>query len=338
MLAAEEKKVDFKEPRIKSIEREIFNFLAREIGNTLGKVGQDSLNSIEEIRLRAGKPLMIQNASGEWFVDAGGGLARKQGNSFIVRQEEIIKTLELMSENSIYAYQEEIRSGFITLKGGHRVGITGRVVLEGNHIKNIKDVSGLNIRVCREVVGCSARVMKYLVNNKNEVYNALIISPPQCGKTTILRDIARNISDGTEEYGFKGLKVGIVDERSEIAACHRGVAQNRVGTRTDVLDGCPKSVGMILMLRSMSPQVIITDEIGNTGDREAVMQVINAGVKIITTAHGYNISELKTRREVLNLMDEGVFEKYIVLSNARGPGTLEEVVDGRTMKIEYRRE
>lgn len=332
-----EDKNTFKVDITKNLGKEVIQFLSQEIRSVLRKININILRSIEEIRLRANKPLMIQNYYGDWFVEQNGGLTQENSNLYIIRQEEIIKTLELMSENSIYAYQDEIKNGFITLRGGHRIGITGRVVLDGNNIKNIKDISGLNIRLSREVPGCSAKVIKYILNDKNDVFNTLIISPPQCGKTTLLRDIARTISDGMDEFNFKGMKVGIVDERSEIAACYKGVPQNQVGVRTDVLDGCPKCIGMIMMIRSMSPRVIITDEIGNQGDKEAVIKVLNAGTKIITTAHGYNISELKSRQEVISLIEDKVFERYIVLSNSDGPGTIEEIVDGLTMKVMYRR-
>jgi stage III sporulation protein AA len=291
------------------------------------------LEPLEEIRLRAGKPLVLQNWFREWFIGSDGLPSPKPSGSFIVTQQDIRATLELMSENSIYAYQDEIKNGFITIRGGHRVGLAGRAVLDGGSIKNIKDISGLNIRISNQVIGCSSKVLRYLIRNSADIYNTLIISPPQCGKTTILRDIARNISNGVPELGFKGVKVAIVDERSEIAASLKGVPQNDVGLRTDVLDGCPKSIGMKMMIRSMSPKVIITDEIGNDGDREAVHNVLNAGVRIITTAHGYNISELKSRREVLMLMEDKVFERYIVLDDSKGPGTLAEVVDGTEMKV-----
>jgi stage III sporulation protein AA len=318
-------------------EDNIVQFLSQELRSILKKLDQDVLKTVEEIRLRANKPLMIQNYHGDWFVDEFGNLTQVYRNLYMVKQVEILKTLELMSENSVYAFQEEIRNGFLTLKGGHRIGIAGRVVLDGNSIKNIKDISGLNIRLAREVPGCASRLIKYILKGRNDVYNTLIISPPQCGKTTMLRDIAKSISDGMDNLKFSGLKVGIVDERSEIAACYKGVPQNNVGVRTDVLDGCPKSLGMVMMIRSLSPQVIITDEIGSQGDKDAVVKVLNAGVKIITSAHGYNISELKSRQEVLSLLEAKIFERFVVLSNCDGPGTLEEVVDGLTMKVIYRR-
>lgn len=318
---------------IERLETDILKFLAERIRNIIKKIDVQQLRSLEEIRFRANKPLMLQNSRGDWIVGNDGKLTVGNFNSFTVLQDDIIKTVELMSENSIYAYQDEIKNGFITLKGGHRVGLTGRAVLDGGRVKNIKDISGLNIRISREVLGCCNKVLEHIVSKRNEVYNTLIISPPQCGKTTLLRDIARTLSDGVTSLNFKGLKVGIIDERSEIAACYKGVAQNSVGVRTDVLDGCPKAMGMDLLLRSMSPQVIITDEIGNEGDRDAVMRVINAGVKIITTAHGYNVSEMKTRREVISLINEKVFDRFVVLSNTNGPGTIEEVIDGSTMEV-----
>ena len=331
-----EDKIKMRKTDYKSPVNGILPFVSQGIRNTLEKVDKRVLESAEEIRLRAGKPLVIQQYLKEWFVSKRGNLDEFCSEPYIVDQSEISKTIEIMSENSIYAYQDEIKNGFITLKGGHRVGIAGKVVLDGNSIKNIKNISGLNIRISREIPGCSDHVINYILNKKGGIYNTLIISPPQCGKTTILRDLARKISDGICEAGFKGMKVGIVDERSEIAACYKGIPQNNVGIRTDVMDGCPKSLGMSMMIRSMSPQVIITDEIGGQGDKESIMSVINAGVKIIATAHGYNLTELKSRREVIGLMEEKVFERFLVLNNSKGPGTLAEVIDGLTYNVLYK--
>jgi len=317
------------------LKRDILQCISRSIKEIIEKVYPGSLRDLQEIRLRANKPVMLVNSNGDWFISRTGGLSRHPEGSNRIDSEEILKTLELMSDNSIYAFQEDIRNGFITLAGGHRVGIAGKVVLENGIIKNIKDVSALNIRICREVKGCSEKVIKYILNN-DTVYNTMIISPPQCGKTTMLRDIARVISNGIPEYNFRGVKVGIVDERSEIAACYRGVPQNDVGVRTDVMDTCPKKLGMELLLRSMSPQVLITDEIGNQGDADAVAAVLNAGVKIITAAHGYNISELASRYEVIKMIERKTFERYIVLSGKNGPGTVEEIIDGSTMEVRVR--
>ncbi|MCR4434256.1 MAG: stage III sporulation protein AA [Clostridiales bacterium] len=330
-MLAEDKRNGAPKPA-RNLEQEVFKFISQDVRSVLKRLGPEKTAALEEIRLRANKPLVVQNYSGDYFLSTDGRLTDQYGSGlYAVPQEEIFKTLELMSENSIYAYQDEIKSGFLTLKGGHRVGIAGKIVIEGGQVKNIKDISSLNIRISREVPGCSAGVIKYLIKNSREVFNTLVVSPPQCGKTTMLRDMTRLLSDGIPEMNFKGVKIGVVDERSEIAACYKGIPQNNVGVRTDVLDACPKSLGMAMLLRSMSPQVIVTDEIGGRGDKEAVMEVINAGVKLITTAHGYNISELKSRQEVLSLMEGRVFERYIVLSNRNGPGTVEEIIDGKDM-------
>ena len=323
--------------KLSTYEKAVIEFISQEIRTVLKKVDPHRVESFEEIRLRANKPLMASNYHGDWFIQCDGSLSKVIANSFYVKQEDIINTLELMSQNSIYAYQDEIKNGFITLKGGHRVGITGRIVMENNKVKNIKDISGMNIRLAREVPGCSRMIFGYLKSGGTDVCNTMIISPPQCGKTTMLRDIARTLSDGWEDKGFKGMTVGIVDERSEIAACNKGVPQFNVGMRTDVLDGCPKNIGMTMMIRSMSPRVIITDEIGNQGDMEAVMSVLNAGVKIITSAHGYDITELRSRKEVISMIDARIFDRYVVLSGINGPGTVEEIVDGKNMEVIYRR-
>lgn len=310
-----------------NVQFEIFPFLIPGIREVIQKININELNNLEEIRLRAGKPLMVFYKKNDWFVTGNGRLTRSLSEAYLVEQREIIKTLELMSENSIYAYQDEIKSGYITLRGGHRIGLSGKVVLQEGKIRNIKDFNGLNIRIAKEIRGCAKNIIKYIIKNSSDIYNTLIVGPPQCGKTTILRDLSRMLSSGEQEYDFNGMKVGIVDERSEIAACCKGVPQNDIGYRTDVMDGCPKVLGMEMLLRSMSPGIIITDELGTHGDRDAVLKVLNSGIKIIASAHGYNITELKMREELLSLIKSAAFERYIVLSSRNGPGTLEEVVD-----------
>ena len=136
------------------------------------------------------------------------------------------------------------------------MGIAGKVILEDDQIKNMQYISSMNVRVSHEVVGCADSVLPYITRNR-EVCHTLIISPPRCGKTTLIRDLIRQISDGN---GYvKGCTVGVVDERSELGGCYLGIAQNDMGMRTDILDGCPKAEGMILLIRSMAPRVLAVD-------------------------------------------------------------------------------
>jgi len=232
--------------------------------------------------------------------------------------------IQKISNYSLYAYEEDIRQGFITIKGGHRIGIAGECVMEKGEVKTIRNISSVNIRICREIIGCSDKVMKYIVSG-SRVYNTIIISPPKCGKTTMLRDIARNISNGISSLGINGRKIVVIDERSEIGACHFGIPQSDLGIRTDVLDNCLKREGLIMAIRSLSPEVLICDEIGTKGDIEALMMAFNSGVNIITTIHGFTVEDLYKRKVFCDLLDNEILERAIVLSNKNGVGTIENV-------------
>ncbi|WP_368259762.1 stage III sporulation protein AA [Clostridium paraputrificum] len=262
-------------------------------------------NALQEIRLKIEKPIIITSSKGEVVL------------SYILGREDIKYILQRISNYSLYAYEEEIRQGFITIRGGHRVGLAGECVMDNGKVKTIRNISSLNIRICREILGCSKKVMKYIVEDK-KVLNTLIISPPKCGKTTILRDIARNLSDG-------GKKISIIDERSEIAASYLGVPQMKVGIRTDVLDNCLKSEGLIMAIRSLSPEIIICDEIGTLKDIEALIMAFNSGVNIIVTLHGESIDDLTNRSVFKELLENNVVERVILLSNREGVGTVENV-------------
>jgi stage III sporulation protein AA len=285
-----------------------------------------NINQIDEIRIREGRPIIFYGSKTELFLGESGRITDKNISLYKVSKEEIYKILLMISQKSLYAYKEDIINGFITLPGGHRVGIVGKTIIEHKRIKNIINYSGLNFRISHFIYGCAEKIFEYLIED-GQVLNTLIISPPACGKTTILRDVARIISNGTKKYNFQGIKVGIVDERSEIASLHNGLSRYDIGLRTDVLDGCPKQEGIMMMLRTMSPEVIITDEIGGDSDLEIIDKTINAGVKIITSFHGYGISKKNIRTEVTNILNKKLFERIIILSKKEGPGTLEEVFD-----------
>ncbi|MPW25136.1 stage III sporulation protein AA [Alkalibaculum sp. M08DMB] len=295
------------------------------IKNILGSLELKFLLEIDEIRLRVNKPLMVCRSNEDFLINKNGKIVKSVDQAFIVRECEIYNSLQLLSQYSLYSIEEELSKGFITLKGGHRVGITGKAIIEKGNIKTIKYVNGLNYRIMREVKGCSQKISKIIRKDSKDLFHTLIAGPPKTGKTTILRDLVRRFSTGDEQY--PGLKIGVVDERSEIAGCHRGIPQNDVGIRTDVLDCCPKAQGIINLIRSMSPEVIVTDEIGSKEDLVSIHEALSAGIKIITTVHGANIEELLNRPYISQMIRDRLFEKIIFLDNSKGVGTISSVVD-----------
>lgn len=266
---------------------------------------------LEEIRIRINKPIILKFNKREQII------------KYFVNQEEILRILQSVCENSIYSYQHQIAEGFVTVKGGHRVGISGSCVVENGKVININYINSLNFRVARQIFNISKNALKYILNIKeNTIFNTLIVSKPGCGKTTLIKDITRQISDGTDD--FKGLKVGVVDERGEIAALYRGIPQNDIGLRTDVIDNVSKNDGMKMLIRSMSPEVIIADEIGNINDIEAINYAVCSGAKGIFTAHGQVLEDLYINKTLNELMNQNIFEVIIFL-NTKEKGEIREV-------------
>lgn len=294
------------------VTKELFEILPKTIRSKLEEV--DKIYQLEELRIKVNKPLFILIGNKEEIWD------------YIATAEDIKYIMQRISSYSIYAFEDEIRQGYITIRGGHRVGICGVCVIENNNIKTIKDISSINIRVCKEIIGCSDKIMPYIVNN-NSIHNTIIISPPKCGKTTLLRDISRNISQGDKHKKIYGKNVSIIDERSEIAGAFKGIPQMDVGLRTDVLDNCPKSQGIMMAIRSMSPDVIVCDEIGTEGDMESILMALNSGISLITTIHGFGIEDLYKRLVFKDIVENFVFSRGIVLSNKKGIGTIECIYD-----------
>lgn len=267
--------------------------------------------SIEEIRIRISRPLEV-------IVD---GKARLL--PYEVTKEDGVYLLNKLSHYSIYAVEEELRRGFMTIEGGHRVGLAGKVVTEGGKVKAIRDVASFNIRIAKEQIGIADPLIPYVYDGRWR--HTIIIGSPQTGKTTLLRDAARLISNGTGRIPAQ--KVAIVDERSEIAGCVKGIPQFSFGPRLDVLDACPKAEGMMMMIRSMSPDVMIVDEIGREEDSEAVLEAANAGVSIWTTVHGRTVRDVWQRPTLRPVMEQRVFERFIELTNVPHPGFIRRIVD-----------
>lgn len=266
---------------------------------------------LEEIRIRIGQPMIFHFGSEEWYLrEETWQLERESHHAYHATREDIKSMIKFISSYSLYAYEDEMKRGFITIQGGHRIGVAGQVVMEEGKVLSLSNIYFLNIRVAREKRGCAKDIVPYLIH-RNSIYNTLFVSPPGVGKTTYLRDVIRILSSGTDR--LHGMKVSIIDERSEIAACRQGIPQNDIGPRSDVLDGCLKSFGMLLMLRSMAPQVIAVDEIGSKEDCHAMEQAIYSGSKILGTVHAYDMKELSQKKYIKQMIEQQMFGRIVLL-------------------------
>ena len=280
---------------------------------------------LQEIRLRTDKPAAVILEGKEFFVSRAGALTRLWQEAHLPGRAEMEGLLNHICHYSPYAYEDELCQGYLTVEGGHRIGITGQAVLEKDgSIRTIRNISCINIRISHQIKGAADNLLPFLYEG-GRVKNVLIISPPGCGKTTLLRDLVRRVSDGNP-YG-EGCCVGLVDERSEIAGCCQGIPQNDIGMRTDVLDACPKEKGMMLLLRSMAPRVIAIDELGGKEEIEALRLASFCGVGILATAHGRDVEDVWER--ILSRGNDPavpIFELFVVLDKIEGIPVIKRVL------------
>ncbi len=296
--------------------QDILTLFAGEIRTLLEKVDMDD-RLLQEIRLRVNRPLMLRANNREWTVGPNGSLRQGETGGFKVTAAQIKDSFACISRYSYYAFADEISRGYLTVPGGHRVGICGKAIWEKDECRGMRYVSFLNVRVAHEVRGCGENVIRQLYHG-GRVLHTLIISPPGGGKTTLMRDLIRLLSDGN--FFGCGVNVSVVDERSELAACYQGVPQHDLGCRSDVLDGCGKSEGIRMMIRSMGPQVVAVDEIGKDGDVQAVEEAAHCGCTILATAHGDGLEEIRRKPGLGRLVREGLFERYLILAGGSHPG------------------
>ena len=293
--------------------KQIMNILPTEVRNVFFQENV-RVEYLQEIRLRVNSSIILICKNKEQILP-------------LIGTERIIReTLDYVSNYSLYAYENELKQGFITIEGGHRIGMSGQVLIENGRVKNLRYISSLNIRISHEIVGCADKLFPYITHNK-QIYHTLIVSPPRCGKTTLLRDMIRQISDGNDYV--KGCNVGVVDERSELAGCYQGISQNQMGMRTDVLDGCPKAEGMLMLIRSMSPQLIAVDEIGAPEEVHAVKYAMHCGCKMIATVHGESLDEIRRKPLLEQMIKEQCFERYVVLCNKKRVGEIANIYNER---------
>lgn len=283
------------------------------------RIGDEVKASAQEIRLRVNKPLAIYTASQMFFLTCDGRAVTElvSGKMIIATQRDISDCFQNLCSYSVYSRQNEIRKGFITMQGGHRAGLCGTAVYRSGEIYNVRDISGVNIRIAREIFGCADKLLDYI---KKLNGGLLICGPPSCGKTTLLRDLARQLST------VYAKKTAVIDERGEIAAVFAGVAQNDLGY-CDVLDGYSKSDGVMQAVRCLSPDYVICDEIGTSDETFLLEQSLNAGVRVIATIHAANASELLKKPQGIALLRTGAFDKIVFLKNRENPGEIKEVFD-----------
>ena len=292
----------------------------------LEQISGAKLKDIEEIRIRIGKPLLLLGSRHELFIDRQGKSVSSE-KAYRIEREDLLQTLERMTQSSLYAAEEEMKQGFLTLPGGHRVGITGEAIMKDGDLQTLKHISGLNVRVAQEIQGRAVLLLPKLLKSDGALCHTLILSPPRAGKTTLLRDLIRNLSDGNSALSLRGQTVGVVDERGELAGMWQGIPAYNLGCRTDVLDGCPKRLGISMLVRSMSPSVVAVDELGHPQDVEAVLDALRTGVRVLSTAHASSLEEALERPSLKELFAYSVFERVIVLSRRQGPGTVEAIYD-----------
>ncbi len=267
----------------------------------------------EEIRIRIGQPPEIRlKDKSVWLPE-------------YIRSEDIEEMLTFISRYSIYAYEEEIRQGFLTIEGGHRIGFAGQIRMKGGQVHTMTNIRFLNIRIASEQKGCAKGLLPFIYDKESRILNTLFVSEPGIGKTTFLRDCIRLVSDGGN--GRDGKKVCVIDERSELAACHLGIPQNDIGRRTDVIDGCPKHAGMFMALRSMSPEVIAVDELGGQEDADAVKQALLYGCKILGTVHGETIGHTVRLEGIRQICKDRLVGRFVFLKKNKNGDRFFEVYD-----------
>ena len=285
---------------------QVTGLLPRELRQGAERLPEGDRIRAEELRLRAGRPPTVVLPEQEKVLPGCEG--RK------ITREDLRLVLEVATQASAHAVLDRVRDGFVTVRGGHRVGLCGSAVCENGMVRTLGTLSSLSIRVAREIPGAAAGVRPLLQGRGGEG-GTVVLSPPGGGKTTFLRDLIRRLSDGIEG---PALRVGVADERGELAAMSDGLPMNDLGAHTDVMDGCPKAAALVMLLRAMNPQVLAADEVAGPQDAAALEEAAGCGVALLCTAHAAGPEDLLRRPVFRRLVRRGVLSQAVVLSGNGG--------------------
>lgn len=311
---------------------EAISIISSELKNKLQNLPQELKNSTHEIRLRANRPLVLFGSYGSVFLNLDNCTSTQADEGvYICKLQTITDTFNRLCCYSIHTHQNSIINGYITMNGGHRAGVVGTAVCSlDSKITSIKDVSSINIRIARQKLGCADEIVQKLYTS--DLQSVLIAGAPSSGKTTLLRDLIRQLSSGNYNY-----KVSVIDEREELAAVNSGIAQNDLGLNCDILDSYPKHSAIIAAIKTMSPQIIACDEVGTKSEIDAIKLGVNTGVKFIVTIHASSFDELLERVQVQQLLDTYSFNKVVLLKNSDKPCQIDSIYDARELRNEIYR-
>ncbi len=299
--------------------------LSPRLGERLLALNEEAKAGAFEVRLRVMRPVMLTSADGLWFLDGASKLRNVPCGGYTVTPADIADCVAHLCGHSLHTHQHEFLGGFISLSGGHRAGVCGTAVTRedsGGAITAVREITSINLRVAREVNGAADAIVETIL--KDRLCGLLIAGPPSSGKTTILRDLARQLASG-KAGGY--VKVAVVDERGELGAVVDGVPQNDMGYSCDILSGYPKAQGILTAVRTLSPQIIICDEIGGMDEALGIIDSLNAGVRVIASAHAGSFSELLKRPALVRLLENGAFEKAVLLGGPEKAGVVRRYVE-----------
>ncbi|MGI6403942.1 MAG: stage III sporulation protein AA [Oscillospiraceae bacterium] len=285
--------------------------------------------SASEVRLRVDQPLMLTCPGQNWFVDASSRLSNIPRGCLCITPQDISDAVVAMCSYSVHSHENEMKNGFISLRGGHRAGICGTAVITDGKISALREITSINLRIARDIRGAADEVLNRAF--RENLGGVLIAGPPSSGKTTILRDLARQLSSGK---AGRYLKVAVIDERGELGAVFEGIPQNDLGPCCDILSGYPKGEGILMAVRTLSPQVIICDEIGGGEEISSMLDGLRCGVRMVVSAHAGSLEELLGKSQITRLLLEGAFSRIVVLGGADQPGRVEEMVRVEDLRYE----